>query len=218
MLCNKPLYRKETFQTHLRTVHGLNDKTPEEKAKVSDLASRFYYGGTNNPKNYWCGFCIDPETGRRGTKIMESWAKRSDHIARHFSNNLSIAEWTHEDDDLYSDIASNPGNDEDFDDEQCKSAIDVLASAAISSTMQTATVVPEDQAPEQLTLQQPKLQQSNQRRPSQPEGFTRDMVWYCVCLPRLSWGCVTDVRVRSVVRRATVTTEAHTISVCTPVA
>ncbi|TGZ77937.1 hypothetical protein EX30DRAFT_366347 [Ascodesmis nigricans] len=120
-VCGKVCFRKENFMNHLKaaTGHGITEKSMQEQ-----WAQRCYLSG-NGDDTFWCGFCQDPNTGKKGVMIKlknvgegkkgpDRLDERYDHMAAHFENNLTMKSFVHPTHDHFTDDSSSI-SDEEFD-------------------------------------------------------------------------------------------------------
>lgn len=84
-VCNRPYSRREQFKAHLIKDHGITDAAHVDQKLETCL------DGRNFEVRFWCGFCQKvvkvKETG------LKAWLGRFDHIDKHFTGQMDIADW-----------------------------------------------------------------------------------------------------------------------------
>lgn len=87
--CGAIVHRREQFQNHLHTDHGLTGAHHEQYVKEQCKLRRI---GRNGQRGFWCGFCQNVVPLERTG--LEAWSERFDHIDdEHFKKGQSVDEW-----------------------------------------------------------------------------------------------------------------------------
>jgi hypothetical protein len=171
-------FRKENFVNHLKSnLHGIKD---DQTIKL--WTETAYIGGSNHHV-FWCGFCVDENTGSKGKIIrlknqgLSGWDERFDHLGSHFEQGMSIRAYTYPEEGAFEDPMSLSDLDSDEEDsvegQEAPSPLHQLATAA-SSLAQSAVV----ETPRlHETLNAAKVDIST---PGTGGRDSRKFAWFCV--------------------------------------
>ncbi|OHE91189.1 hypothetical protein CORC01_13500 [Colletotrichum orchidophilum] len=125
--CGKVCHRRETFRSHLKNEHKMDNMS-----NIEQTLEKCRVGRNGEPK-FWCGFCGEiVEITRKGAN---AWAERFDHIDNHYAGRGGLtkkdhSEWAAVDPDT-ADVDPT-GSQDDLSD--AESADDVIVSGSRKST------------------------------------------------------------------------------------
>jgi len=107
--CARLFYRRDSFQTHIRKEHNIqDDNLVREQCKKARI-------GRNGQCGFWCGFC--KAIVQLETRGVEAWDERFNHIDdKHFKLGQRIETWYPPDEDIPKDQLrnENPANARSF--------------------------------------------------------------------------------------------------------
>ncbi|KAI5794050.1 hypothetical protein FPQ18DRAFT_304457 [Pyronema domesticum] len=99
-ICRAIHYRKENFVNHLKSSAHLIRSDQD----IKYWAEKSYIGGSGHHV-FWCGFCVDEETGRPGKTVrlknegLAGWDERFNHLGSHFEGGRRIREYCYQEED-----------------------------------------------------------------------------------------------------------------------
>jgi hypothetical protein len=138
---NQVFYRRESFQSHLRTQHGKKENKDLKKLAQDCRQER------DGIKSYWCGFCKKrydpPDLSLSDHQEQQPFEDRFDHIANHFvQENRDWSGWRWNSDaasgidSSQKAVVTASGDRKDTDEDENRHRIECVSVQWLSQSMQ----------------------------------------------------------------------------------